>query len=304
MTRPRSEFLDLDSTTLYHCISRCVRRAFLCGTDAYTGKCFEHRKSWIEARLFFLAQFFAIDIYAFAVMSNHLHLVLRVDVDAALLWSDAQVVERYTKLFKNAEPLLKASKGKARRELIALWRKRLQDVSWFMRMLNEDIARRANKEDGVTGRFWEGRFKCVPLLDDRSLLSCMAYVDLNHVRARIVTKLDTRVHSSIARRLASASVPRGLVPFADQASAGATIPMTFSDYLQVLEWTIRAQASDEGDVAPEAFMELGLDQAAWLETMTHEGLRMFSVLGSTEKLQAFATKHGKRWVRGKSLAAD
>ncbi len=79
MTRPRSEIVSLADTPFHHCVSRCVRRAFLCGDDRYSGKNFDHRKSWLVNRLALLDEVFAIDIAAYAVMSNHFHVVLHVD---------------------------------------------------------------------------------------------------------------------------------------------------------------------------------------------------------------------------------
>ena len=115
-------------------------------------------------------------------MSNHYHLVLFVNQEALDSWSDEEVMERWGSLFLastlKVRNLLKSTDNAATRALhqekIALWRKNLGDISWFMRSLNEYIARMANKEDHCKGRFWEGRFKSQALLDEKALLSCMA----------------------------------------------------------------------------------------------------------------------------------
>ncbi len=87
------------------------------------------------------------------------------------------------------------------REVIGLWRERLSDISWYMRCLNEHIAREANKEDGGKGRFWEGRFKSQALLEEKALLACMAYVDLNPIRAGLSETLEGADHTSIQERI-------------------------------------------------------------------------------------------------------
>jgi REP element-mobilizing transposase RayT len=81
MTQKRASLISLSDTPYYHCVSRCVRRSFLCGVDPYSGQSYEHRRAWVEERLLYLCSVFAIDICAYAVMSNHVHLVLHVDVD-------------------------------------------------------------------------------------------------------------------------------------------------------------------------------------------------------------------------------
>ena len=185
MTRPRSALVSLADTPWYHCISRCVRRAYLCGEDVASGKSFEHRRGWIVEKVKELAALFAIDVAAYAVMSNHYHLVLRVDADRAAGWSDEEVLRRWTQIF--AGPLLvqrfllpqaRERMGGAELALVAqmaaTYRARLADLSWFMRRLNESVARMANAEDGCTGRFWEGRFKSQALLDEKAVLAAMA----------------------------------------------------------------------------------------------------------------------------------
>lgn len=210
MTRPRSSLISLADTPWYHVVNRCVRRAFLCGHDAATGSNFDHRRGWIETRIRELASVFTIDVAAYAVMSNHYHAVLRVDAARAEALGDDEVLRRWTQLFTGPVLVQRylggAPLGEAERlkvgEFAALYRQRLADVSWFMRVLNETIARQANAEDGCTGRFWEGRFKSQALLDEQALLAAMAYVDLNPIRAGMTESLQDSAHTSIAARLA------------------------------------------------------------------------------------------------------
>ncbi|MDD2809726.1 transposase [Rhodoferax sp.] len=211
MTRPRSSLVSLADTPWYHVVNRCVRRAFLCGQDSATGQNFDHRRGWIETRIRELASVFTIDVAAYAVMSNHYHVVLRVDADRAQALSDDAVLRRWTQLFSG--PLLvqrylseaRSQMGQAEcdkvAEFAALYRSRLHDLSWFMRVLNESIARQANAEDDCTGRFWEGRFKSQALLDEQALLAAMAYVDLNPIRAGMAQSLPESLHTSIKARL-------------------------------------------------------------------------------------------------------
>ena len=175
----------LIDTPYYHCISRCVRRAFLCGEDKNTGHNFDHRRGWIEDKLLALSQVFAIDVCAYAIMSNHTHMVLFIDQNTAKAWSNKEVIERWHQLFKGTLLTQQYSRGEPLADylqetlanIVAEYRSRLMDISWFMRLLNESIARQANQEDNCTGRFWQGRFKSQVLIDEAALAACMAYVD-------------------------------------------------------------------------------------------------------------------------------
>jgi REP element-mobilizing transposase RayT len=165
MPKPRSQQISLLDTPFYHICSRTVRKAFLCGLDKETGASYEHRRTWIEKRIFQLAQVFAIDICAHAVMHNHLHIVLHVDSEQAKKWSTAEVLQRWHQLFngtlltqryQNKQPLDKFQLATLD-NTVKEYRSRLMDISWFMRLLNEGIARQANQEDNCTGRLSDKR---------------------------------------------------------------------------------------------------------------------------------------------------
>ena len=290
MTRARNQLISLETTPYYHCISRCVRRAFLCGEDSLTGKSYEHRKVWVIERLKELADVFAIDICAYAVMSNHYHLLLRVDLERAQAWALPQVVEQWTKLY--GVPLLvgrylrgdatKAESVEAEK-IIETWRERLGDISWFMRTLNEGLARRANEEDNCKGRFWEGRFKSQALLDEAAVLTCMSYVDLNPVRAGIADTPEQSDFTSIQQRLHEVAKDRGSQEKADTSQRVPLMPLvkqrhdrhrnaigfTLRDYLELVDWAGRAvREGKRGAIAADAppiLRRVGLDPNGYLD---------------------------------------
>ncbi|WP_111979584.1 transposase [Algibacillus agarilyticus] len=213
MTKARKSQISLDDTAYYHCVSRCVRRAFLCGQDNTTGQCFEHRREWLVTRIKQLATIFAIDIAAYAIMNNHYHLVLRVDRKKALAWSDDEVLKQWHLLCKPMPVVQRyldnniISDGDLIivKQEAAKFRARLYNISWFMRYLNEFISRQANREDNCTGHFWEGRFKSQALLDQTAILACMAYVDLNPIRANMADTPETSDFTSIQERIGVAN---------------------------------------------------------------------------------------------------
>ena len=170
----RREMIDPTEIQICHTISRCVRRAFLCGDDPVSGESYEHRRQWIRDRLEFLASVFGIDCLTYAVMSNHIHMVLRARPDVVATWSDEEVARRWLRLF----PVSREKDGSASEpteaeiativnqvEVLAERRRRLSDISWWMRCTTEHIARRANREDRCTGHFWNRPSYCVPILD-------------------------------------------------------------------------------------------------------------------------------------------
>src|SRR3990172_1748831 len=207
---PRREIFEESTVGIYHCVNRCVRRAFLCGQDPVTGQCFDHRKDWIRTRLEELAGIFAMDVIGYAVLDNHLHVVLRNRPDLVDQWSDEEVARRWWNLFpkrrddegRAAEPEqheldMLTSPRKRLKEL----RLRLSHISWFMRCLAENIARRVNKEEDSSGRFWAGRFRSTRILDETALLAVAIYVDLNPIRAGIAATPETSRFTSAYDRI-------------------------------------------------------------------------------------------------------
>jgi hypothetical protein len=148
MTAPRSQLVDSEVPGFYHSVSRCVRRAFLCGTDSYTGRSFEHRRAWVEERLLELADIFAVGVYAFAVMSNHVHVVAYLTPATAWSWSPEDVAQSCMRLFPvrnhrviDAEAChLRAEAMRGNADHIVLCLDRLASLSWFGRWLSDPIA--------------------------------------------------------------------------------------------------------------------------------------------------------------------
>jgi hypothetical protein len=210
MGLPRSSYVQEGQEGVYHCFSRCVRRAYLCGFDKLTLRDFSHRKAMLVGRLRCLATIFAIDVCAYAVMETHYHAILRTRPDMVALWSDREVAIRWLTLFPRHRDPLRSPGPPAEKDICALTdlpgriaqlRQRLCSLSWFMGRLNEFIARAANKEDKVKGRFWESRFKCQALLDEAAIASCMVYVDLNPTRAGLAATPEQSNFTSIQERI-------------------------------------------------------------------------------------------------------
>jgi REP element-mobilizing transposase RayT len=328
MTYARKTLVSLQDTPYYHVVARCVRRAWLCGIDEYAGRDHSHRKQWVIDRLAHLAAVFAIDVCAYAIMSNHYHLVLRIDRDRAQKLTKREVALRWSRIFTLPELVRKwldAQEGGTNPEseaeaheaetLIEKWRIRLFDLSWFMKCLNEHLARKANAEDECDGRFWQGRFRCQALLDESGLLTAMAYVDLNPVRAGVAISPERSSFTSIYERIrewraagrgarskkgAERKVP--LQPFLSTREARPQIPFKFEDYLELVDWSGRVIRDDKGHAMdaqlPPVMRRLNIDRDAWGRAMRPKGNVFGRALGRLNHLRLHAQTLGQSWVRG------
>ncbi|MFN5908218.1 MAG: transposase [Planctomyces sp.] len=206
----RVEVFATDEVAIVHVMNRTVRRCFLLGYDPITGRNYDHRKVWIDEQLVDQARHFGIDLLCQAIMSNHVHLVLRSRPDVVQEWSDEEVARRWLMLCperrdENRRPMepteFEINRIVNNKEKLASLRSRLSDISWWMRLLCQHIAQRANREDGEVGKFWQARYRAVRLLDEIAILSCAAYVDLNPIRAAMAQSIDASDFTSAQKRL-------------------------------------------------------------------------------------------------------
>ena len=332
MTQARNHLISVDDTPYYHCVSRCVCKAFLCGSEGK--QCFEHRRGWIIERIKTLAATFSIDVAAYAVMSNHYHLVLRIDSEQPRLWSQQEVITRWLQIFKapdiinrhNKSALTTNAELNVVNTIVETWRERLGSISWFMKCLNAHIARKANSEDNCTGHFWEARFKSQALLDQTAVLACMAYVDLNPIRAQMAKTPETSDYTSIQERLGMSPAPLKsndkkqqseeqigntltLVPLL--AFAGNEhednnpkhLPFHLIDYFELVDWTGRCVRDDKRGAIqsnlPTILIRLGLDQQQWLKAATGIECDFHKAIGRVSALKQLAERFKQHWLQGK-----
>jgi hypothetical protein len=203
--KSRGEVVDPTAVQVFHVLNRTVRRCWLFGEDPLTGINYDHRKEWIEQRLRHFAGQFGIDLLSFAILSNHYHLMLRSRPDVVATWDDSEVARRWLmicphRIQKNGTPCEPNKKEldaiRNCRQKLAEIRLRLSDISWWMRLLDQRIARRCNDEDEARGRFFEDRFKAVPLIDEQAITACAVYIDLNLIRACIAETVELSDHTS------------------------------------------------------------------------------------------------------------
>ena len=338
MTKPRKQQISLDATPFYHCVTRCVRSAFLCGEDRLTGRSYEHRRHRIEHELLRLAGVFFLDVAAFAVLTNHYHVLLHVNVDECKRASATDIAKRWHMLFKGTQLTARFIKGEpiesCEREsldsLIDTWRHRLHNISWFMKLLNEKIAREANKEDGCTGHFWQARFKSQPLLDEQAVLSCMAYIDLNPIRAAMADTPENSDHTSIQLRIkywrdkanqqnytdGNSSnkedlQPKSLMPFAGNPRQPMPFGLHYNliEYLELIEWTGRQIRNDKRGAidhsTPPILTRLQIPHQHWLKLSTEFESRFKGIAGSTQSIRDKCHKFGlvrkQNWASSKLL---
>ena len=301
MATPRTQLIDSQTPLCYHLVSRCVRRGWLCGFDPLTGCHYDHRKAWLEERLLRLAGSFAIDLFGYAIMSNHFHLIVRYDPTASATWSHTEIVERWLDSCAAINPstidvvdrrVLIRARLLANPHQVEQLRDTLGSLSMFMKHLKQPIAWRANREDNCTGHFFEARFYSGALLDETAAIEALAYVDLNPVRAMIVKRAVDVSYTSLSKRLDvlandETRLQAYLAPVVSGLNKNKTtkptvLSITLVSYLDYLE-----QASLVDDIPIDK-------EAAWYRRISIFK-RQQRAYGPIDKLSSWAAERG--WSR-------
>lgn len=334
--------IDENSVGVYHCRAKCVRGDFLCGGEH------AHRKNWIWQRLMLLARIFGIDALFVAILDNHVHLILRNRPDVVEQWSDAEVMRRAVLAFPYKFRHFGGAKGPSRRQLSILledqdrikeMRNRLSSISWLMRQLNQKIAKMANAEDGVSGHFWDGRFKSTPILDGVGLMLCAMYVDLNVIRTGQAetpeesefTSAQARIEGMLGRArqepyaenwdgwLSPISLledeqpgyPKSDSPSAKRATDTGIFDMPTKDYLRLLDHHGRIQAKGKRgkipDELPPIHERLAVKQEAVEECVANleQVFSNVAIAGSADEIDNYnRTKCGRQWTQNLGKLRD
>jgi REP element-mobilizing transposase RayT len=331
MTYPRSRTISKTEDGRYHVISKTVRGAYLLtSNDVY-----DYRKMWILDKMIFLANIFYVGTISYALMDNHMHIVLETKYQIADKAPDEDIAFRWLYL----HPMRKIKEGESpaptRKEInefisdkkrVKIHREKLRDISCYMQELNQSIARRANKEDNVSGRFWQGRFKCINLAQPGSLLKCVMYVELNPVRAKMVDSPELSEFTSCYKRAKAeqareklenkpnnkklqeeAKLDSWLSPIFNTKKKRGILEMTFKEYLELLDWTGRQIADGKRGAIPthlKPILErLKLKSDDWIDSFKSFRKDFHTVAASEEKMREIAEKVDVCWFHGISAAS-
>ncbi len=324
MTRSRSDLIPESSHGVFHLVTRCVRRERLLDRG--------DRKTLLCRGLAGWLRHMGIDVLAYAIMGNHVHVVVRLRPDVVAGWGDLEVARHALAVLPvrsgpGLEPLSVTPALVERYGDNAKWlkeqRSRLSSPSWLLRLVKQEMSRRANAEDGCTGHFWEKRFTSVALLDAAATLACMVYVDLNPLRAGMVKVPEDSLFTSIRHRIARVRSSARSDQTAEDSDLGVQLTampncsppnewtseqqrwgISEADYIDIVDETARQVAAGKrGVLAPTALpivQRLGIKPEAWLATMAESGSMLGSALGGPEARKRWAESRGQRWAADKS----
>jgi putative transposase len=318
MTKPRNLLMPPGSMGTFHVVSRCVRREFLLEREGRRERLAQGLARWLPH--------VGVDLQAYALMSNHIHLVLRLRPDRVATWDDATLARHALSVMParsglDRAPLPLSPEVVARHAGNAAWvaqqRERLGSASWLLRLVKQEMALLANRQEGCSGHFWESRYHCVALLDVPAVIACMIYVDLNPVRAGAVTVPELASWCSARHRAAQALGSQAdasvgdaalgalltpistCAPVCPETGAFQTCELDARSYLTALDVSGRQIAAGKRGSIPvelDGILDrLGFAAERWIDAMARGGAMLGTALGAPDARQAFAARSGTTW---------
>ena len=209
----RRNLVDLSECSCYHVISRCTRQLHLLGSCPSSRA---ERKGLLLNQLERVATFTAVGVAGWAVMDNHLHLLVKVDTETARGWSDREVARRWLGLHPARDGYFRPVAVSDEQvdafvsdvDQVAEMRERLMSISYFMKEIKQELTQRINKLEDTVGSLWAGRFKSKRVTDEAQLLTTLAYIDLNPFAAGKCRTPEAGEYTSLAARLRGVEAAR------------------------------------------------------------------------------------------------
>lgn len=180
-----------DENRCYHVISRTTGQEFMLG---------DLEKEYLMNRIKLLSSVYFAKVFSFSILSNHFHLLVQMESGDG--YSDAEIERRFRRRY--------GSKRAFPKEEVAHYRAKWSDLSEYVKEIKQGFSYWYNRRHDRRGYFWSERFKSVVVEDGAALLSCMAYIDLNAVRANLVDRPEDYRYCGLAYHLGSGNKDRFL----------------------------------------------------------------------------------------------
>ncbi len=157
--------------TVYHVMSRTALEGFVIG---------DIEKEYFLNLIKRLSRIYFAEVLGFCLMGNHFHLLVRMhpgdDVD------DEEIMRRFSEYHGEDEEVVLG------KDQIPYMREKWSSLSEYMKEIKQGFSRFYNRRHGRKGFFWSERFKSLIVDNGETLINCLAYIDLNPVRAGIVDR--------------------------------------------------------------------------------------------------------------------
>jgi len=319
---PREELVSDTQPGVYLCTMKALEGKRIGGGEKGS-KSFDHRRKWIVEQIELQGAQMGVEVLAYSVLTDRLSLVLRTRPDLVKEWGDADVARRYQTALYAKVPFAESRRTPPEAEIAAMQqtkvelrrgRSRLSNLTWFVGQLSESIARNCNREDGTKGKFWEGRYQCLPILDATAALAAIAHVDLEPIFTGETTTVAGCKFSSAKPRISGGKGGALTLTGSDSPAGGkakeppGTLAVTNAEAQKLVEWTAkqtkRVDVSKLPDELAGVFGKVGVGPDAWVKLVRDYRELFHRAAGTVESLEKLRKKRGLRHLHGLVAARE